>query len=152
MASQDNLRPIEILLVEDNPADVRLTEEGFKQLKVINNLHIVRDGDEALEFVFQRSGYADAPRPDIVLLDLNLPGTSGHEVLSIIKGSETHSTIPVVVLTSSESESDIAQSYSRHANCFITKPVSFSGFVDIVKRIDDFWFSIVRLPDSQLPN
>tara|TARA_R110000868_G_scaffold104557_1_gene287913 strand:+ start:952 stop:1410 length:459 start_codon:yes stop_codon:yes gene_type:complete len=152
MAPKDNLRPIEILLVEDNPADVRLTQEGFKQLKVINNLHIVRDGDEALEFVFQRERYSAAPRPDIVLLDLNLPGTSGNEVLSIIKNSETHSAIPVVVLTSSESESDIAQSYSHHANCFITKPVSFSGFVDIVKRIDDFWFSIVRLPGSQLPN
>ncbi len=138
--------PIEILLVEDNPADIRLTREGLKEAKVANILHAVTNGRDALDFLHRRGEYADAPRPDLVLLDLNLPGISGHSVLAEIKRDSSLLTIPVVVLTSSESEADIVKSYEEHANCFISKPVDFSSFLDIVSRIESFWFSIVRLP------
>lgn len=140
--------PIEILLVEDNPADVRLTREGLKEAKVANNLHAVMNGKDALDFLYRRGEYSDVPRPDLVLLDLNLPGISGHTVLAEIKKNPTLLTIPVVVLTSSESESDIVKSYEEHCNCFISKPVDFSSFLDIVSRIESFWFSIVRLPQT----
>ncbi|MDD3797622.1 MAG: response regulator [Novosphingobium sp.] len=139
-------RPIEILLVEDNPADIRLTQEGLKEAKVTNNLHAVTNGRDALDFLYRREAYTDAPRPDLVLLDLNLPGLSGHSVLAEIKKEPSLLLIPVVVLTSSESEADIVKSYEEHANCFISKPVDFSSFLDIVSRIESFWFSIVRLP------
>lgn len=138
--------PIEILLVEDNPADIRLTREGLKEAKVANILHAVTNGRDALDFLHRRGAYSDAPRPDLVLLDLNLPGISGHSVLAEIKQDPGLLTIPVVVLTSSESEADIVKSYEEHANCFISKPVDFSSFLDIVSRIENFWFSIVRLP------
>lgn len=138
--------PIEILLVEDNPADIRLTQEGLKEAKVANILHAVTNGRDALDFLHQRGEYAEAPRPDLILLDLNLPGISGHTVLAEIKRDPNLLTIPVVVLTSSESEADIVKSYEEHANCFISKPVDFSSFLDIVSRIESFWFSIVRLP------
>ncbi|KPL68294.1 hypothetical protein SZ64_09265 [Erythrobacter sp. SG61-1L] len=138
--------PIEILLVEDNPADIRLTQEGLKEAKVANILHAVTNGKDALDFLYRRGDYGNSPRPDLVLLDLNLPGISGHSVLAEIKGDPTLLTIPVVVLTSSESEADIVKSYEEHANCFISKPVDFSSFLDIVSRIENFWFSIVRLP------
>ncbi|HZF45720.1 MAG TPA: response regulator [Sphingomonadaceae bacterium] len=138
--------PIEILLVEDNPADIRLTQEGLKEAKVANILHAVTNGRDALDFLHQRGAYAASPRPDLILLDLNLPGLSGHAVLTEIKRDPGLLTIPVVVLTSSESEADIVKSYEEHANCFISKPVDFSSFLDIVSRIESFWFSIVRLP------
>jgi CheY-like chemotaxis protein len=139
-------RPVEILLVEDNPADIRLTEEGLKEAKVANNLHPVTNGQDAIDFVDRKGKYADAPRPDLVLLDLKLPGVDGHQVLAHIKDDPDLCTIPVVVLTSSEAESDILQTYRHHANCFISKPVDFEGFLRIVDAIDNFWFSIVRLP------
>ncbi|MCB5423786.1 response regulator [Altererythrobacter sp. CC-YST694] len=138
--------PIEILLVEDNPADIRLTQEGLKEAKVANILHAVTNGRDALDFLHQNGAYAASPRPDLILLDLNLPGISGHQVLAEIKRDPNLLTIPVVVLTSSESEGDIVKSYEEHANCFIAKPVDFSSFLDIVSRIENFWFSIVRLP------
>lgn len=142
-------RPIEILLVEDNPADVRLTQEGLKEAKVSNVMHAVGNGKDALDYLFQRGTYADASRPDLVLLDLNLPGVSGYDVLSAVKADPDLRTIPVVVLTSSESETDRTRAYEQHANCFISKPVDFDGFLEIVKSIEDFWFSVVSLPPTK---
>ncbi len=143
MASVD---PIEILLVEDNPGDVRLTREALRDSKLHNVLHVVEDGVEALTFLRQEQPYPHAPRPDIILLDLNLPRMSGREVLEIIKNDDALKTIPVVVLTTSDDERDIVASYALHANCYITKPVDMAQFVTIVKNIKDFWFSIVKLP------
>lgn len=143
MASVD---PIEILLVEDNPGDVRLTREALRDSKLHNVLHVVEDGVEALTFLRQEEPYPYAPRPDIILLDLNLPRMSGREVLEIIKNDDALKTIPVVVLTTSDDERDIVASYALHANCYITKPVDMAQFVTIVKNIKDFWFSIVKLP------
>ncbi len=134
--------PIEILLVEDNPADVRLTQEALREGKVRNNLSIARDGEEALAFL-RREG---TPRPDLILLDLNLPRRDGREVLKEIKSDPALRTIPVVVLTTSEAEADILKSYALHANCYITKPVDLDQFITVVKSIDDFWLTIVRLP------
>lgn len=141
-------RPIEILLVEDNPADIRLTREGLKEAKVANVLHALTDGQSALDFLHRRGVHEDAPRPDLILLDLNLPGLDGHAVLSKIKEDKDLCTIPVVILTSSEAESDILRSYQEHANCFISKPVDFAGFLRIVEAVDDFWFSLVKLPSA----
>lgn len=143
-------RPIEILMVEDNPADIRLTEEGLKEAKVANNLHAVTNGNDALDFLYKRNQFASSPRPDLILLDLNLPGINGHEILSAIKQDANLLLIPVVVLTSSQSEADIIKSYEEHANCFISKPVDFNSFMDIVSMIEDFWFSIVRLPKVKM--
>jgi len=137
--------PIEILLVEDNPADVRLTQEALREGKVKNNLSVARDGEEALAFL-RREG---APRPDLILLDLNLPRRDGREVLKEIKDDPQLRMIPVVVLTTSAAESDILKSYSLHANCYITKPVDLDQFITVVKSIDDFWLTIVRLPPDQ---
>lgn len=142
-------RPVEILLVEDNPADIRLTQESMKEAKLCNELHSVTSGKEALDFLYGRGAFADAPRPDIIFLDLNLPGISGHEVLSEIKRDPHLLAIPVVVLTSSESEADILKSYEEHANCFISKPLDFSSFLKVVSNIAEFWFSVVRLPGRQ---
>lgn len=139
-------RPIEILLIEDNPADVRLIEEGLRETSLASVLHSVTDGKDALDFLHRRERHAHARRPDLILLDLNLPGISGHDVLTEVKQDEKLKTIPVVVLTSSESERDIARSYEAHANCFISKPVDFTSLIGIVARIEDFWFSLVRLP------
>jgi CheY-like chemotaxis protein len=139
-------RPIEILLVEDNPADIRLIEEGLNETKVRNVLHPVVNGQQALDFLFRREDYPDAPRPDLILLDLNLPGVSGHEVLAAVKQDDALRSIPVVVLTSSESESEIRRAYENHANCFISKPVDFTSLIEVVGRIEHFWFSTVRLP------
>lgn len=144
--SVERSRPVEILLVEDNPADARLTEEGFREAKLANNLHVAPDGAQALAFLRKEGEFADAVRPDVVLLDLNLPGIDGREVLRVIKKDPDLKTIPVVVLTSSEAEADIVQSYELHANCFISKPVTFEAFVDVVRMIDSFWFQVVRLP------
>ena len=140
------MKPIEILLVEDNPADVRLTQEALREGKVRNNLHVARDGEEALAFLRRQGKYADSPRPDLVLLDLNLPRRDGREVLGDIKDDAELKTIPVVVLTTSSAETDILRSYSLHANCYITKPVDLDQFVTVVKSIDDFWLTVVRLP------
>lgn len=140
------IRPVEILLIEDNPADIRLIEEGFREAKVHNVVHAVTNGKDALDYLHRREGHADARRPDLVLLDLNLPGISGHAVLEEIKQDDGLKTIPVVVLTSSESETDINRAYAAHANCFISKPVDFASLIGIVGRIEDFWFSLVRFP------
>lgn len=137
---------IEILLVEDNPADVRLTEEALREGKVRNRLNVARDGVEALAFLRREGAFSEAPRPDLILLDLNLPKKDGREVLSEIKRDARLMRIPVVVLTTSSAEVDILKSYELHANCYITKPVDLEQFVQVVKSIDDFWLSVVRLP------
>jgi len=137
---------IEVLLVEDNPGDVRLTREALKEGKVRNNLSVAQDGVEALAFLRREGRYAAAPRPDVILLDLNLPRMDGREVLEEIKADPSLRSIPVVILTSSEAERDIAQAYALHANCYITKPVDLDQFITVVKSIEDFWFTIVKLP------
>jgi two-component system response regulator len=143
-----NAEPIEILLVEDSPGDVRLTREAFKDAKVHMNLHVASDGAEAMAFLRREGDYAKVPRPDLILLDLNLPKKDGREVLGEIKESPTLKSIPVVVLTTSASEADILRSYNLHANCYITKPVGLNGFLDVVKSIDDFWLTVVKLPSE----
>ncbi len=140
--------PIEILLVEDNPGDANLTKKALADSKVRNNMHVAEDGEEALAFLRQEGDFSDARRPDLILLDLNLPKTSGHEVLQEIKDDETLSTIPVVVLSSSSAEEDIIKTYKLHASCYVSKPVDLTQFMKVVKSIDDFWFSIVRLPSK----
>jgi CheY-like chemotaxis protein len=142
-------KPIEILLVEDNPADVRLTQEALKEGKVRNNLFVARDGVEAIEFLRREGPHANATKPDLILLDLNLPRKDGREVLAEIKNDDTLRTIPVVVLTTSSAEADILKSYNLHANCYITKPVDLEQFVQVIKSIDDFWLTVVRLPSEK---
>jgi chemotaxis family two-component system response regulator Rcp1 len=139
-------RAIEILLVEDNPGDARLTLEAFKEGKVLNNLTVMKDGVEALAYLRRQEPYANSAQPDLILLDLNLPKKDGREVLSEIKADERLRTIPVVVLTSSAAEEDIARAYSRHANCYITKPVDLDQFLRVVHSIETFWLSLVKLP------
>ncbi len=139
---------IRILLVEDNPGDVRLTKEALKEAKVHNQLYIVEDGVEAMEFLHQQDKYADAERPDLILLDLNLPKKDGREVLEEIKQDDKLKRIPVVVLTTSRAEEDILRTYDLHANCYVTKPVDLDQFINIVKSIEDFWLTIVRLPQE----
>ena len=139
-------RPIEILMVEDNPGDVRLTVEALKEGKVRNNFHTAEDGEEALAYLRQEGRYAGAPRPDLVLLDLNLPKKSGREVLAEIKEDPDLRRIPVVILTVSQAEQDIVKSYSLHANCYITKPVDLDQFLEVVKSIENFWLTVVMLP------
>lgn len=138
--------PIEVLLVEDSPGDVRLTKEALKEGKVLNNLHVVMDGVEATAFLRRQGEYANAVRPDLILLDLNLPMKNGQEVLADIKGDPDLKRIPVVILTVSKAEEDILNTYNHHANCYITKPVDLSQFLEVVKSIEDFWLSIVKLP------
>jgi chemotaxis family two-component system response regulator Rcp1 len=146
VSSRNSLAPIEVLLVEDSVGDVRLTREAFKDAKVHINLHVAMDGDEAMSFLKRERQYADAPRPDLILLDLNLPRKDGREVLKEIKESPTLAIIPVVILTTSASEEDILRTYQLHANCYITKPVDLDGFLKVVKSIDTFWLSVVKLP------
>jgi two-component system response regulator len=136
----------QVLLVEDSPGDVRLTREAFKDAKVHINLHVASDGVEAMAFLRREGRCADVPRPDLILLDLNLPKKSGKEVLEEIKEDPGLMSIPVVVLTTSTSEQDVLRSYLLHANCFITKPVDLDGFLTVVKSIDSFWLSVVKLP------
>ena len=143
---EGNTMPIEILLVEDSPGDVRLTREAFKDARVLVNLHIAGDGEEAMAFLKREGKYSSKPRPDIILLDLNLPKKDGRAVLAEIKEDPNLQTIPVVILTMSASEEDVLKSYSLHANCYITKPVDLDGFLKVVKSIDGFWLSVVRLP------
>jgi len=140
------IHAIEILMVEDNPGDVRLTIEALKDGKVYNHLHAVEDGVMALDFLYRREPYTQAPRPDLILLDLNLPKLNGREVLAAIKSDDALKTIPVVILTSSQAEEDILRAYSLHANCYIAKPVGFGEFLNIVKTIETFWLTIVSLP------
>ena len=140
--------PVEILLVEDNPGDVRLTKEALKEGKVYNNLHWAKDGVEALEFLKQQGKHAKAPRPDIILLDLNLPKKDGREVLALIKKDADLKHIPVVVLTTSEAEEDVLKSYELHANCYVTKPVDLEKFIHVVQSIDRFWLTVVTLPPN----
>lgn len=137
---------IEILLVEDNPGDVRLTREALKEGKVFNRLSVVEDGAEAIEFLCRRGPYMDAPRPDLILLDFNLPKKDGREVLAEIKTDPNLRRIPVVVMTTSRAEEDILKAYDLHANCYITKPIDLEQFLGVVKAIEDFWLSIVKLP------
>lgn len=149
MNVRDDAKPIEILLVEDSPGDVRLTREALRDAKVRNVLHVVADGLEATAFLLRQGKYASAPRPDLILLDLNLPKKSGREVLEEIKMDSSLSTIPVVILTTSAAEEDILRSYQLHANCYITKPVDLDQFLRVVKTIDSFWLAIVKLPTER---
>lgn len=141
-------RPADFLLVEDNPGDVRLTQEALKSHKVKNNLHVVTDGEEAMAFLRRQGKYENAPRPDIILLDLNLPKKDGREVLAEIKSDPDLKTIPVVIITSSEAEQDVIRSYNLNANCYVTKPVNLDQFIKVVQSINDFWLTIVKLPSS----
>lgn len=143
------IRPVIILLVEDNPGDVRLTQEALKEGKVHNEMHVVQDGQEAVSFLSRQGEYADAPRPDVILLDLNLPKMDGWEVLAVIKNDLSLKRIPVIVLTTSEDEQDILKSYDLHANAFVTKPVDLERFIEIVGKIEGFWLTIVKLPPSE---
>jgi chemotaxis family two-component system response regulator Rcp1 len=138
--------PIEVLLVEDSPGDVRLTREAFKDAKVLINLNVASDGVEAMAFLNREGNNANAPRPDLILLDLNLPKKDGREVLAELKESPALKSIPVVILTTSASEADIHGSYLHHANCYITKPVDLDGFLKVVRSIDSFWLTVVKLP------
>ena len=139
-------REIEVLLVEDNPGDVRLTIEALKDGKIHNHLSVVSDGEEALAFLRRQGQYAKVPRPDLILLDLNLPKKDGREVLKEIKQEKDLKRIPVVILTTSTAEKDIIKTYDLHANCYINKPVDFDQFTNVVKSIEDFWFTVVKLP------
>jgi chemotaxis family two-component system response regulator Rcp1 len=142
------MKPIEILLVEDNPGDARLTREALSMSKVQNNLHHARDGEEAMRFLRRQGAFADVPQPDLILLDLNLPKRDGREVLEDIKRDPLLMHVPVVILTSSQAEEDILRAYRLHANCFITKPVDFEQFIKVVGSIEQFWFTIVKLPEA----
>ncbi|WP_410595548.1 response regulator [Amycolatopsis sp. lyj-23] len=142
----ESLEPIDVLLVEDDPGDVLMTQEAFEHYKIRNTLSVVSDGEQALQFLRREPPYEDAPRPSLILLDLNLPRRDGREVLAEVKVSPDLRSIPVVVLTTSEAEEDIARSYDLHANAYVTKPVDFDRFVDIVRQIDSFFVTVVKLP------
>jgi CheY-like chemotaxis protein len=141
-------RPVEILMIEDNPGDARLAREALKEGNILNTLYVMKDGREGLDFLYRRGRYLNVPKPDIILLDLNLPGLDGRQVLQEIKSNDSLKLIPVIVLTSSAAEEDILKSYDLHANCYIVKPVDFEKFTQIVKQLEDFWFSVVKLPTS----
>ena len=147
-AAEVRARPVEILLVEDNPGDVRLTREALKAGHLWSRLAVVRDGMEALDYLRRLAPFQSATTPDLILLDLNLPKKDGREVLAEIKADETLRLIPVVVLTTSRAEEDILRSYKLHANCYITKPVDFAQFASVVQSIEDFWFTVVKLPTA----
>ncbi len=148
MKSRKFGRPVEIMLVEDNPGDVRLTKEAFKENKMLNNMSVVEDGLEAMAFLRRVGKYASVSRPDLILLDLNLPKKDGREVLAEIKEDPDLKCIPVVVLTTSKAEEDIIKSYNLHANCYVTKPVELEQFITVVKSIENFWLTIVKLPSE----
>jgi len=149
MKSDLRAKPIEILLVEDNPGDVRLTREALKEGKVLNNLSVTPDGIEALAFLRREGKYANESRPDIILLDLNLPKKNGSEVLAEIKSDPSLRRIPVVILTTSKAEEDVVKTYDLHANCYITKPVDLDQFITVVQSVEEFWFTIVKLPPDE---
>jgi chemotaxis family two-component system response regulator Rcp1 len=144
-------KPVNILMVEDNPTDVLIAREGFSTAKMLNTLHVADDGIEALEYLNQRGKYVGAARPDLIVLDLNMPRRNGHEVLAEIKGDDNLKDIPVVILTTSKSREDITRAYGLHANCYISKPVDFDEFTRVVQTIQDFWFSVVTLPAGGKP-
>lgn len=146
MNTDVSTRPIEVLLVEDNPGDVRLTREALKEGKVWNTLHVVEDGVAAMAFMRREGEYAHAPRPDLILLDLNLPRKDGREVLALLKADENLKRIPVIILTTSQAEEDILKAYNLNANCYISKPVDFEQFLKVVRSIKEFWLTIVKLP------
>ena len=143
---ENNTHSIEILLVEDNPGDARLTIEAMREAKVRNRMHVVEDGVEAMEFLRRQGRFGDAPRPDLILLDLNLPRKDGREVLAEVKADSDLKRIPVVVLTTSRAEEDVLRAYDLHANCYVTKPVDLAQFMKIVSQIDEFWVKVVTLP------
>jgi CheY-like chemotaxis protein len=146
MNSVETVNPIELLLVEDDPGDVLMTREALGDSKLINNLNVVDNGEQALDYLRRQGPYAEAPRPDLILLDLNLPRLDGREVLSTIKDDPELRTIPVVVLTTSDAEEDVLRSYQLHANAYVTKPVDFDGFIEAIRQIDHFFVSVVQLP------
>ena len=145
------MRPAELLLVEDNPGDIRLTKEALKESKMVLNLHVVKDGVEAMAFLRQEGKYEDSPRPDLILLDLNLPKKDGREVLAEVKADEALKLIPVVILTTSRNEEDLLNAYDLHANAYVTKPLDLEQFLHIVSKIEEFWLTIVRLPGRDGP-
>jgi two-component system, chemotaxis family, response regulator Rcp1 len=147
-SSERKVRPIDILLVEDSPADVRLTREALKEAKVLNALHVAQDGVEALAFLRKKGQYANSPRPDLILLDLNLPKKDGREVLAEVKADDNLRGIPVVVLTTSRAEEDVVRTYNLHANAYITKPVDLKQFLDVIHAIEEFWLAVVTLPPN----
>lgn len=146
MTSPHYLRPIEILLIEDNPGDVRLTQEAARETKVHNNMHIVNNGLDAMAFLRHEGRFGTVPRPDLILLDLNMPGMDGREVLRQVKSDESLRRIPVVIITSSQAEEDILRAYDLQASCYVTKPVDLDQFIKVVKNIENFWLTIVKLP------
>ena len=148
MSAPEFARPVEILLVEDNPGDIRLTMEALKEAKVINNLTVLKDGAEALDFLRRQGRYDTAIRPHLILLDLSLPKRTGHEVLTVIKADDNLKRIPVVVLTTSRDKQDVMKTYNLHANCYVTKPLDLEQFITVVKSIEDFWLGIVALPNE----
>jgi len=148
MTDQSLLKPIDILLVEDNPGDADLAIEALEHSKIRNNLFVVKDGEQAMAFLRQEDAYANKPRPDLILLDLNLPRKDGREVLAEIKQDDGLKRIPVVILTTSQDEEDVMRSYNLHANCYVTKPIDLHQFMKVVKSIEDFWLSIVKLPPN----
>ncbi len=143
-----NAVPVNILLVEDSASDVRLTQEAFKDARIANQLHVARDGEQAMGFLRREGEYAGRARPDLVVLDLNLPRKDGREVLSEIKGDEQLRQIPVIILTTSASERDVVESYDNRVNCFLTKPIDFEQFIGVVRSMEHFWISVVRLPPA----
>lgn len=146
MSTIEHTKPIDILLVEDNPGDIRLTQEAFKDGKIKNTLNVVMDGEEAIHYLMKKETYINALTPDIILLDLNLPKKDGREVLAEIKNHPELKRIPVIILTTSSAHGDILNTYTNHANCYITKPVDFNQFITVIRTIEDFWLSIVKLP------
>jgi chemotaxis family two-component system response regulator Rcp1 len=148
MSPARTMEPIEILLVEDSPGDADLAREALEGTKVRNTLHVVGDGEEAMDFLRRKGKHANAPRPGLILLDLNLPKKDGRQVLAEIKGDEDLKRIPVVILTISKEEEDVLKSYNLHANCYITKPIDLGQFLKVVKSIEEFWLTIVRLPPN----
>jgi CheY-like chemotaxis protein len=146
MENENYIKPVKILLVEDNPGDVLLTQEALEECKMINMLFVAEDGEKAIQFLYKKDGYEEMPRPDLIILDLNLPKIHGTEVLKIIKSDTNLRAIPVVILTTSKAEEDVLKSYDLHANCYITKPLDMYRFIDVVKSIESFWMGIVYLP------
>jgi CheY-like chemotaxis protein len=149
MLAENSARLIEILLIEDNPGDVDLAREALDDNKFHNNLSVISDGEEAMAFLRREGAYAKAPRPDLILLDLNLPKKDGHEVLADVKADERLKRIPVVILTTSSAEADVLKTYNLHCNCYITKPIDLHQFMNVVKSIEDFWLAIVKLPPNR---
>jgi CheY-like chemotaxis protein len=146
MSTGNTTHPIEILLAEDNPGDVRLTREAIKDAKVHNRLHVVTDGVEAMAFLRHEGNYAAAPRPDLILLDLNMPRMDGREVLKQLKSDDNFRRIPVVIITSSQAEEDILKAYDLQANCYVTKPVDLEQFMKVIRSVEEFWLTVVKLP------